>query len=292
MATAWRSVMTRCRAGEDGLGALPVGSMSSSPMAAGTAVRAIRRLPAWDGSRVDWDDERIRELARGRLPHPAEAIRKVSLKILGEDFHRSGHVLSLQEEDRVRVGGHLFDDVDAARCERPGEKRQKPGRLLDRLWTRHVVLHEPSRHADDVLRSQLLRHPRNRVVVHDAHRALRDLNQAAHSILIQEFLDDIPEPLKDVDALDDGDGRNLAPGLDPALRECTADGVLAVAAELVHGIPPTSGEYGLEPSDPELFGDPPRQGRIIHDAHLQAVGDAGMRADVLPHLAGHEGHVL
>src|SRR5207302_6245889 len=96
----------------------------------------------------------------------------VSLEILGQDFHRARHVLALKEKNRIGVRRHLFHDVDAPGGERPGEEGQEAWRLLDRLRAGHIDLHESARHADWVFRAEFLRHPRDRIVVDDDHRAL------------------------------------------------------------------------------------------------------------------------
>src|SRR3990170_4534304 len=53
----------------------------------------------------------------------AVRLPRVSPQELGEDVHRGGHVVPLQDEDRVRVARHGLDDVDPAGGERPREVR-------------------------------------------------------------------------------------------------------------------------------------------------------------------------
>src|SRR5438309_4782171 len=96
----------------------------------------------------------------------------VSLEILGQDFHRARHVLALKEKNRICVRRHLFHDVDASGGERAGEKGQEARCLLDRLRAGHIDFHESACHADQVFRAEFLRHPRDRIVVDDDHRAL------------------------------------------------------------------------------------------------------------------------
>src|SRR5438309_2645106 len=130
-----------------------------------------------------WSTVAMTRRKRPRRPEPPRGSEKptgprrrnlsvVSLEILGQDFHRARHVLALKEKNRIRVRRHLFHDVDASGRERPREEGEEARRLLDRLWAGHIDLHEAPRHTDQVFRAEFLRHPRDRIVVDDDHRAL------------------------------------------------------------------------------------------------------------------------
>src|SRR5205823_10900828 len=143
---------------------------------------------------------------------------------------------------------------------------------------------------DEVLRPEFLGDPRDRVVVHDDHSALGHLDEPADAVLVEEFLDHVPEALEHIDPFDDRDRRALRPGLDAALLAHPTDGVFTVPAELFDRITSAGRQHSLSLSDPELLRDLPREGRIVHDAHLESVRDAGMARAVPPHLPRDRRH--